>query len=230
LSFHWAALCVERGKFMKIKTSLIMFDFDGTLADTKEDIAASANYLLGQKGMAAKSIEEIASYVGDGLPALLRRLLRAEDDEVIADAIEIFRGHYFDHCLDKTKAYPGVEETLNRFSNRTLAVVTNKPKNFTDKILDGLGLTHHFVTVVGGDSAYARKPSPEAFLAVLEALMIPAGRALVVGDSPNDVNGGRAAGCATCAVTYGLSTRESLEAASPDFLVDAFPQLLDVIE
>jgi phosphoglycolate phosphatase len=215
---------------MKVRVNLIMFDFDGTLADTKEDIAASANHVLAQRGEATRPVDVVAGYVGDGLPTLLRRLLRVDDDDVIADAIKVFRAHYSDHCLDKTKAYPGVEETLQHLTGKTLAVVTNKPKSFTDKILESLSLSHHFVTVVGGDGVYAKKPSPEAFQAVMGALMVPAGRALVVGDSPNDVNGGRAAGCTTCAVTYGLGSREVLMASSPDYIVDEFAHLLDIVE
>ena len=215
---------------MKVSVNLIMFDFDGTIADTKDDIAASANHVLTRRGESVKPVDEVAGFIGDGLPTLLRRLLQVDDDDVIADAIEIFREHYSEHCLDKTRAYPGVEETLEHFGDKTLAVVTNKPKFFTDKILEDLGLSHYFVTVVGGDGAYAKKPSPEAFQAVLGALMIPAGKALVVGDSPNDVNGGRAAGCITCAVTYGIGSRDALEASSPDFTVDAFPHLIDIVE
>jgi phosphoglycolate phosphatase len=215
---------------MKVSASLIMFDFDGTLADTKDDIAASANHVLNRRGQPEKPVDEIAGYIGDGLPTLLKRVLRVEDDDVIVEAIKTFREHYFDHCLDKTRAYPGVEDTLDYFTDKTLAVVTNKPKVFTDKILESLGLSHHFITVVGGDGAYAKKPSPEAFQAVLGALMIPARKALVVGDSPNDIKGGRAAGCITCAVTYGIGSRELLKASSPDFTVDSFPQLIGLVE
>jgi len=215
---------------MGAKAELIMFDFDGTLADTVDDIAASANHLLAVRGEPAKPVDEIAGYIGDGLPTMLRRLLRVDDGRVISEAIRIFREHYNDHCLDKTVPYPGVEETLGRFGDRKLAVVTNKPQAFTEKILDGLGLSDHFESVVGGDREYAKKPSPEAFLAVLKALDIPGDRALVVGDSPNDVIGGRAAGCVTCAVTYGLGSRELLESSSPDFMVDAFKQILDLLD
>ncbi len=215
---------------VRSKVDLIMFDFDGTLVDSKYDIAASANHVLSARGLAEKDPDLIASYIGNGIHVLIGRVLGVADEEEIADAVKVFREHYWDHCIDRTVDYPGVREALDRLRHKTKAVVTNKPKRFTDKILDELKLADFFVKVVGGDGEYAKKPSPEAFLAVLDELGVPAGRALVVGDSPNDVNGGRSAGCMTCAVTYGLSERSALEAAAPDMMIDSMSELPPMIE
>lgn len=215
---------------MKKQVDLIMFDFDGTIVDSKDDIAASANHVLAARGLPRKDVDLVASYIGDGIHTLLRRVLEITGEDDISDAVKTFREHYWDHCFDRTIDYPGVRNMLERFHGKTKTIVTNKPKNFTDRILEGLGLADHFVLVVGGDGPYAKKPSPEAFEAVLEALSVPADRALVVGDSPNDVIGGRAAGCATCAVTYGLSDRAVLEAAAPDMIIDSILELQPKIE
>ncbi len=215
---------------MNVNIDLIMFDFDGTIVDSKQDIAASANHVLVSRKLPPKEIDLIASYIGDGIRALLRKALEIDEEEDVEEAVKTFRAHYWDHCLDRTRDYDGVRETLDRLGHKTKAIVTNKPKRFADRILDGLGLSNYFVIVVGGEGEYARKPSPEAFMYVLDSLGVPGERALVVGDSPNDVNGGRAAGCVTCAVTYGLSERSVLEACSPDMIIDSMRDLPGLLE
>lgn len=215
---------------MKQRIDLIMFDFDGTIVDSKEDIAASANHVLASRGLPRKDVDVVAGFIGNGIHMLLSKVLDTTDEADIRDAVEVFRDHYWDHCLDRTRDYPGVRNALELLRGKTKTIVTNKPKNFTDRILDGLGLADYFVSVVGGDGPYAKKPSPEAFQAVLDSLDVPPSRALVVGDSPNDINGGRTAGCATCAVTYGLADRAALEAASPDMIIDSLAELPARIE
>jgi len=215
---------------MNERVKLIIFDFDGTIVDSKEDIAASANHVLALRGLPPKDTEVVAGYIGDGIHVLLGRVLETSDKREIEEAVRVFREHYWDHCLDRTREYPGVRGALERLRTRTMAIVTNKPKNFTDKILEGLGLVDYFAAVVGGDGPYPKKPAPDAFEAVLEELGVDPRAALVVGDSPNDINGGRAAGCMTCAVTYGLSDRKALEAASPDMILDTMEELPERID
>ena len=215
---------------MKVKVDLMMFDFDGTIVDSKDDIAASANHVLAARGLPAKDPELIAGYIGNGIHVLVGKTLETADEEDVKDAVEPFREHYWDHCMDRTVDYEGVKETLEYFGGKTKTIVTNKPKRFTDRILEGLGLAGYFVSVVGGDGPYAKKPSPEGFLAVLSSLGIPAERALVVGDSHNDVIGGRAAGCITCAVTYGLGKRAVLETAHPHMIINRMADLQQLVE
>jgi phosphoglycolate phosphatase len=215
---------------MKTKVDLIMFDFDGTIVDSKDDIAASANHVLAARGLPPKDPELIAGYIGNGIHVLLGKTLSTADEADVKDAVETFRGHYWDHCMDRTVGYEGVVEMLEHFGGKTKAIVTNKPKRFTDHILEGLGLAGYFVSVVGGDGPCAKKPSPEGFLAVLNSLDVPAEKALVVGDSHNDVLGGKAAGCLTCAVTYGLGKRSVLEATHPHMIIDNIEELRDLVE
>lgn len=215
---------------MKTEIDLIMFDFDGTIVDSKDDIAASANHVLAARGLPQKDPELIASYIGNGIHVLLSKTLQTDDEADVADAVSTFREHYWDHCLDTTVDYEGVKETLEHFGAKAKAIVTNKPKRFTDRILEGLGLHGHFVSVVGGDGPYAKKPSPEGFLAVLSSLNVRGERALVVGDSRNDIIGGRAAGCMICAVTYGLEERSELEALHPHMIIDRMDELQMLVE
>ncbi len=215
---------------MKRKTDLLMFDFDGTLVDSRHDIAASTNYLLAARGLPPKEVDLIAGFIGDGIRTLLRKALEIDDHDEVEEAVRVFREHYWDHCLDETRDYPGVREGLEALRGKRKAVVTNKAKRFADKILGELGLADHFVMVVGGEGPYAKKPSPEAFEAVLGSLGVEGEKALVVGDSINDINGGRAAGCVTCAVTYGIGERSVLEAASPDMMIDSITELPEKIE
>lgn len=213
-----------------MKVDLMMFDFDGTIVDSKDDIAASANHVLAARGLPAKDPELIAGYIGNGIHVLLGKTLETADKADVEDAVRTFREHYWVHCMDRTVDYDGVKETLEYFSGKTKTIVTNKPKRFTDRILEGLGLDGYFALVVGGDGPYAKKPSPEGFLSVLSSLSVPAEKALVVGDSHNDIIGGRAAGCATCAVTYGLGKRAVLEATHPDMIIDRMADLQSLVE
>lgn len=215
---------------MKREIDLIVFDFDGTIVNSKEDIAASANYVLSQRGLPSKDPELIGTYIGDGIHVLMGKTLEIDDEEDIAEAVKIFRGHYWDHCMDKTRVYPGVREALDRLSAKPKAIVTNKPKRFADKILEGFSLSGYFVDVVGGDGPYAKKPSPEGIMAVVSSLGFAAGKTLVVGDSPNDIIAGTGAGCVTCAVAYGFTVRSILEAGSPDFIVDSMVEVPGLIE
>jgi phosphoglycolate phosphatase len=215
---------------MKTKVDLIMFDFDGTLVDSKYDIAASANHVLSARGLPQKDPELIASYIGDGIHVLLGRTLETSDGADVKDAVETFREHYWKHCLDRTVDYEGVKETLEHFAGTTKAIVTNKPLRFTNRILEGLGLDRYFVSVLGGDGPHAKKPSPEGFLAVLDSLGVPAEAAMVVGDSHNDIIAGRSAGCITCAVTYGLGKRAVLETTHPHMIIDRFAELQNLVE
>jgi len=212
------------------RIKLIQFDFDGTLVDSKDDIAASANYALTTLGLEPKPKELIAGFIGDGVYALMQRALGTSEKRKVEEAVALFRKHYGHHCLDRTRDFPGVREALEKLCALKKAIVTNKPKGFTERILEGLSLSRYFELVVGGDGPYPRKPAPDAFEAVARQFGVKPQECLVVGDSPNDILGGRAAGCLTCAVTYGLGSREALEAAAPDAFVDSAAELPAVVE
>lgn len=209
---------------MRRLVDLLIFDLDGTLVDSRLDLAASVNHALRRMGLAPLSVETVAGFVGDGVQALLTRALTAArgaaDPAEVEAGLQVFREHYATHLLDATRAYPGVPEALQALGHKAMAIATNKPRTYALAILEGLGLHHQFRLVVGGDSTPHRKPHPAQAEAILSALGLSPASALVVGDSPQDVAMARAVGCGACAVTYGLRSREELAAAAPDFLLD----------
>jgi len=204
---------------------LLVFDLDGTLVDSKVDLANSVNYALDAFGFPALPHPVIYSFVGDGATTLIRRALGGEGNGRLPAVLDLFLDHYREHLLDTTLPYPGVVESLReRSGDYEMAVLTNKPLDMSRTILAGLSLERYFVEVVGGDSFENKKPHPEGLLHILRARGVPPKDTLMVGDSRNDVLTGRQAGVATCGVTYGLGTPGFSE-APPDFTVGRFPDL-----
>jgi len=204
---------------------LIIFDFDGTLADTREDLAASANSVLRELFLPELPVDVIIGFVGEGITPLLERLLGAERLHLVEEAVALYTKHHRDHLLDKTCLYPGVPEALEHFRSKKKAIISNKSHEFTARVAEGLGIADHFAVILGGDSTPNRKPHPEPVERVLEMLGVTRDRTAMVGDSPLDVLVGKRAGLLTCAVTYGFRPREELIRAGPDLLLDDIREL-----
>ncbi len=204
---------------------LLVFDLDGTLVDSKVDLANSVNHALREFGIPPLPNETVYTYVGNGATMLIRRALGPEREAILPDVLDTFLGHYRRHLLDTTLPYPGVTGSLrDREGEYEMAVLTNKPIDMTRALLDGLSLSRYFVEVRGGDSFDNKKPHPEGLLRIMAARAAQARETLMVGDSVNDVLAGRGAGALTCGVTYGLGAR-GFEEHPPDFTVDRFPDL-----
>ena len=208
---------------------LLIFDLDGTLIDSKLDLAQAVNATRAHLGMAPLENERVYSYVGNGAPVLIRRALGDQATEAeVQEALEFFLAYYRAHPLDFTRLYPGVKESLERLSaaGKRMAVLTNKPVGISRAILEGLGVDGCFFQVYGGNSFEFKKPHP----AGVEALMRQAGvgrdATLMVGDSGVDVETARNAGIQCCGVTYGFQP-ESLANPAPDKLVDRMEELAD---
>jgi phosphoglycolate phosphatase len=169
----------------------------------------------------------IFGFVGDGIKRLLRLAVGEENQSRYEEALRIFRGHYLTHCLDRTRFYPGIEKVLDHFAGKHKAVATNKSLEYTRKILEGLG-SHHFAYVVGGDDGYGLKPEPGMFLKILVELKVGKDRAVLIGDSTNDINGGHNAGIKVCAVGYGMGNREKMAACKPDWFIEKPEELIEL--
>lgn len=206
---------------------LVIFDLDGTLIDSKLDLANAVNAARAHLGLPPIDNQLVYSYVGDGAPVLIRRALGPEaGEEQIAKALQFFYDYYREHMLDHTRLYPGVPEALDQLRREgvKMAVLTNKPVRFSQALVEGLGLGGHFFRVYGGNSFEQKKPHPEG----VEKLIAESGavreRTLMVGDSAVDVRTARNAGIVVCGVTYGFQP-EGFDGEPPDFLVDTLEEL-----
>jgi phosphoglycolate phosphatase len=209
---------------------LLVFDLDGTLVDSKQDLALSVNAMRQAMGLAPLPLDQIASYVGHGVHILVRRALGTfATDENIDKGLAFFLQYYRDHMLDNTAPYPGVSEALEALRTHKLAVLTNKPVNFSREMLLRLGFAPYFAFIYGGNSFAQKKPDPMGLHKLMEDLQIPAGRTLMVGDSDTDVLTGRNAGVWTCGVTYGFGAH-TLQQAPPDLLIDDLRELSHLVD
>ncbi len=198
---------------------LAVFDLDGTLVDSAEDLYRSVAHALRSLGLPARSRDEVVSFVGEGAARLLSRAV-APQDHLAAPALELWRAHYAEHLLDHTALYPGIEAALAS-ARVALAVHTNKPGAMARRILEGLGVLSRFAAVVGGDEA-PRKPDPTGTLEIMAR--VGAGRAdtVFVGDSPVDLATAAAAGVRFVAVGWGLvPAAELARAGATAFAVGA---------
>ena len=205
---------------------LIIYDLDGTLVDTLEDITQAANHMLRQLQAPRLSSHEIRRFIGSGVQELVRRCLKTDDPQRIEQGIMMYRTYYALHMLDSSALYPGAQEVLDYFRPRHQAVITNKPNPYSRQILTALGVANYFLEIVAGDSMYPRKPDPTATLAIMKCQGIRPEDTLLVGDSPIDIETGRNAGVMTVGIIHGFSEREELASATPDTIVANFEELL----
>ena len=185
---------------------LAVFDLDGTLVDSQRDLANAANALVRELGGQPLPETAVASMVGEGAAVLVRRvLLAAKLDPAAPDALPRFLALYDERLVEHTTTYDGVNEMLEKLGKRMpLAVLTNKPQRATDRLLEALNLARHFRLVIGGDTAHGRKPNPAGLLSICADLHIPAANAILVGDSPIDLQTARNAGAGILLVRYGF--------------------------
>ncbi len=209
---------------------LLIFDLDGTLVDSRLDVANAIRHALVQLGQAPLPHEEIYRFVGNGIQRSIERILGTQASDLVEQAVQLYRQHYGQHLLDHTVLYPHVEETLDAFRHKKKAIISNKRQEPTVAILEGLGISHHFNMILGGDQVEEKKPAPEAVLRAVNQLAVAPRDAIMIGDSPDDIQAGQAAGLITCGVTYGFHPRERLLAEKPDYLIDSLKQLRDLIE
>lgn len=212
---------------------LIILDLDGTLVDSLADIHAAANHMLTFFGIAEATKETVRGFVGDGTRVFVERLLAGNDQRDTDRALRVFHDYYRAHSLDQTHPYPGMDRVLDELeaTGWTVGVLSNKDTHLCKAVISQLPeLTGRFSFVFGGDSFDRRKPSPEPVERILKMTGINRERAVMVGDSSNDVGAGQNAGIHTIAVSYGFTDREELMALAPDRIVDVPVDLPAVAE
>ena len=215
---------------------LLIFDLDGTLVDSRQDLANSVNAMLRHYGKHELDCDVIASYIGNGAPMLVRRSLGDPDDEqFVQEALLYFMAYYREHKLDHTYVYEGVVESLeairnsrNSQGNLKMAVLSNKPVGPSQAIVEALGLGKYFFQVYGGNSFHTKKPDPAGVQALLAEAEARVEETVIIGDSDVDVITARNTGIYSLCVRYGLSPH-TLEDAPPDVLIDHPKELAEVL-
>lgn len=213
---------------------LIVFDLDGTLADTIEDIAASVNRVLSRFGLPTYDSATYKLMVGDGFRALIERCIppeRLHDEGLFDQVFESATREYAAHALEKTKPFPGMLPTLEALSRKgiRLAVLSNKPDDMSNAIVRNLFSAVHFVAVWGNSSQRPRKPDPSAVWEICGMAEARPERSLFVGDSGVDMKTAKAAGMIGIGALYGYRSREELKMAGADFYIASPPELLSLI-
>lgn len=208
---------------------LLIFDLDGTLANSKQDLIDSVNATRRWAGREPLDDARVSSYVGNGAPMLVRRALPDYPEEELPQALRYFLDYYREHMLETTVLYPGVREALDclHAAGMPLAVLTNKPVRFSLHLLEGLGLEMHFFRVYGGNSLPEKKPHPMGIERLMEEARADRARTIMIGDSAVDVLTARNAGVRACGVAWGFQP-ETFVQAPPDFVIQDPRELVEM--
>lgn len=217
---------------------LLIFDLDGTLADTGQDITNALNYALEPFGIREYSLEETKAMVGSGISKLLESLIPNDSTRSIemrnqdgqkpeALVLSRFLEYYDNHLIDNTSVYPNVNETLAELSDYKKAILSNKREIYSIQVLEGLDMIQYFDVVWGSDSVREKKPSPVPVLDMMELFSVSKNETVLIGDSNFDVEAGKAAGVKVIGVTYGFRSRKFLKDA--DYIIDSFEEVLNIL-
>ena len=207
---------------------IAIFDLDGTIADTLEDIAAAINYGLDRLGLLAHPLERFRQFVGDGLQVLCRRALPLEKADKAERLSQLFSEYYGEHYLDATHLYPGIEEALKELSaaDVILAVATNKPQIHARKIVAELLPDIDFDIILGGCPEREKKPDPAM---IREIIGSRTDKAYMIGDSNVDILAGKNAGICTIGCTWGFRGRRELEENGADHIAETPGNVVNII-
>jgi len=206
----------------------IMFDLDGTLVNTLPDIATSINLARQAMGFDPMKPGDITCHVGNGTVHLVRQTIPVPEAQ-FEEAHNHYLSFYMEHMLDESELNPGAEEILHQFADRSLAVITNKPQNQTEKILAGLGVRDSFRVVLGGDALEKKKPDPLPLLHYMKQEGLSPDDVVMVGDGVNDIRAAHAAGVLAIGVTLGVSTLAELKAEKPAGIIEELTMLQEWI-
>lgn len=205
----------------------ILFDFDGTLADTAQGIVETLRESFVRLGRPVPKEEEMVATIGRPLWKAFQTLGKMTDNEAF-QAVEVYRELFMKYEIPNIRMFPGVTAMLEQFAQRCIrmAIVTSRDRHSLDLILQNNGIDKYFETEVTVDDHLTPKPAPDTVLALLERMEIRADETLVVGDTTFDIEMGNRAGCKTCAVTWGNHSRELLATVCPDLIIDELEEIL----
>ena len=222
--------------------TVLLFDLDGTLVDSAPDLAAAINKMLLALNLTTFPQEIIRSWVGNGAKTLVERALHHSlnnntavnnslSEAKVNKALAIFLNYYRQCLCVESRLYKGVRETLLALKNQgyRLAIITNKPTEFIEPIVRGFGLEGLFELQLGGDSLVERKPHPLPLLHACETLKVSVAQCIMIGDSKNDILAAKAANIQSIGLTYGYNYGENIRVYQPDWCLDNFAELLDLL-
>jgi phosphoglycolate phosphatase len=218
-----------------LKLKAVVWDLDGTLVDSAPDLATALNSVLDKRGFAGHSLATVRAMIGSGVSKLVERGFNAlgiRPDSAQLDAlVALFMQEYGACAIDHTRPYPGVVEVLQQLHqvNIPMGVCTNKPEAISRRILEGLGLSGYFSSLIGGDTSPARKPDPQPLLACLRELASEPATSLMIGDSSIDVRTARAAGVTVGVVPWGYR-HAPIEDLGADFIIHDLSCLPELIQ
>lgn len=207
---------------------LLIFDLDGTLIDTRQDITNSANQMLAHYGLEQKGVDEVTGYVGDGIAKLVERCM-GDEDVNIDEAVLLFKKIYTARLLENTRPYPSIVDLLKQLKVYRKAILTNKAYAPSKAITDGLGLTGYFEIFVGGDTLPRKKPFPDGVNYIIEKAGVGREKSLLIGDGRNDILTAAEAGLQSVYVSWGFSHDSSMTGLSPDFTINHPDELLAIL-
>lgn len=215
------------------KYEAVIFDLDGTLLNTLEDLQASVNYALGKNHMPGRSLEEIRHFVGNGIEKLIERaVVKDTEDLIVKEVLSAFKEHYALHCNDKTGLYPGIDMLLLKLREQEfqMAIVSNKLQEGVDA-LHKQYFSKYLSVAIGAREGIRKKPAPDTVVEALRLLGVPREKAVYVGDSEVDIATAANAGMNCITVTWGFRTRKEQERAGANLFAekpeDIIPLLFD---
>jgi len=213
-----------------IELNAVFFDVDGTLVDSRKDIANAMNHALSTLGFAKLSQEDVIAHVGNGVKDLVRNCMGPGMDEAtIEKGAELYWKHFMAHAVDETVLYPHAKDILEYLKGKKKFILTNRYKNFAEATLKGLGVIGYFEEIIGGDDETCLKPCAGVLDRMASEGRIDKAKALIVGDMDVDILTGKNAGIKTCWVTYGLGKPEDIRDLKPDYIIEDLIELKEII-
>ena len=207
------------------KVDLMMFDFDGTIADTAVDLVNSINYTLTSMRLDPRPPEQIISFVGDGVKKLIERSIGEHHSGRLEEAMTIFSRHYEKHMMDHTVLCRGIEDVLKYFQHKMKVILTNKRHHLTVAIAKSLHIDRYFMEIVGADSTPFQKPDGRVVEHLLEKYNVVPQKAVIIGDGINDIAVAKNAGILSCAYLNGLGDRNALLKMEADLYCESLLEI-----
>jgi phosphoglycolate phosphatase len=210
--------------------NLLIFDLDGTLIDSQNDIAGAVNFVRSTYGLPNLNAGQVRSIIGDGAKLLMAKALPDLKDNEIDIATVKFRDYYSAHLLETTRLFPGVRECLDKLKGTIKVLLTNKPEDSTKAILRGLKIAEYFEDIIGGDTSPKKKPDPYHINEFIKKYNMQKSRCLMVGDGKNDILAARAAGIKCAAAQYGYTDIDELNELQPDYSISNISEIINIVK